>query len=727
MADLPGQSGYTTPRHLQRSGRPSVSSPRPSSSSSPLARAQWPWTNTLQYVQRPSSAMSSQAGMSTVHNWEASPSSSLSGNQQPWSATPKSAVVQPSLHISPEYEDHGIRQWNFSAFEWTVPNVRELKKFVEGQSSISAPASIHSDDSHASNPSGAPSLLRETPVVDGKFKLEIGRAPQTEDVTTSTVTVTGINEEGISHAIPASPPPQGSSTVSTTLSLCLTSLQLDYDQTCEIATTIMVGIKANTDFVGQRGARAEWVWEFWDDFVFRKGSEFWECNLPALPTLLDNPRISASDSFTLSIQLHTPVGPHFPQQPAAYYVPKDLLDGLEASLDNSNTGDVQFVCLERFSPPSQMGMESATTPISPSTPTSSSGLPPPMARKRVIYAHSDILTRRSEYFSTLISSSFRESSSALDRERGRMMHTIVVEDADFVTVYWLLKYLYCDWLLFREDDDPRAAVDGIGAGWSARWLSQGNEWEWKTFSGKTGQFEDSVDEESTAKSVASDSISAGSIISDGSHNNKAANLAPPIPPVSTRMPSRTGASSSLRPSTSTQAATTRRPAKLPLTTTNISAAATHSSSPSRSSPPQQQHSHYYPLSPSQARVGSNRHQHDPHEHPTPAPPAASALSVYQLAHRYRIPGLQHLALEHMMSSLAVASAFSLLLATCFWPELNDMVQDYIVEHWSEVSGSPHFETCCLEVAAGEWGPEGGKTLASLFRRLHSPTVRFTHS
>jgi hypothetical protein len=61
-----------------------------------------------------------------------------------------------------------------------------------------------------------------------------------------------------------------------------------------------------------------------------------ECNLPTLAVLLDNPRISASDSFTISIQLHTPVGPHFPQQPAAYYVPKDLLDGLEASLDNAS-------------------------------------------------------------------------------------------------------------------------------------------------------------------------------------------------------------------------------------------------------------------------------------------------------------------------------------------------------------------------------------------------------
>lgn len=298
-----------------------------------------------------------------------------------------------------------------------------------------------------------------------------------------------------------------------------------------------------------------------------------------------------------------------------------------------------------------------------------------MARKRVIYAHSDILTRRSEYFAALVSSSFQESVAVLDRERGRTMHTIVVEDADFVTVYWLLKYLYCDWLLFRENDDPRAAVDGIGAGWSARWLSQGSEWEWKSFSEETGQFEEAIDEDSTAKSVASDSVSAGSIISNGSRNNKA-NLAPPVPVASNRTPSRVGASNSLRPSP-TQATTTRRPGKLTLATTSSSVAATataRSPTSSRSSPPQQQHPHYYPLSPSQTRVHSGRHQPDPHEHPTVTPPAASALSIYQLAHRYRIPGLQQLALEHMMNSLAAKGAFSLLLATCFWPELNDMVQ-----------------------------------------------------
>lgn len=61
-----------------------------------------------------------------------------------------------------------------------------------------------------------------------------------------------------------------------------------------------------------------------------------ECPLPPLSTLLENPRIKETDSFVICVQIHSPVGPFFPQQPSAAYVPKELLDGLESSLDNSS-------------------------------------------------------------------------------------------------------------------------------------------------------------------------------------------------------------------------------------------------------------------------------------------------------------------------------------------------------------------------------------------------------
>jgi hypothetical protein len=39
---------------------------------------------------------------------------------------------------------------------------------------------------------------------------------------------------------------------------------------------MMAAIKCQDDRVGERGARAEWVWEFWqNDWAFRQGSEVW--------------------------------------------------------------------------------------------------------------------------------------------------------------------------------------------------------------------------------------------------------------------------------------------------------------------------------------------------------------------------------------------------------------------------------------------------------------------
>ncbi|KAG8752158.1 hypothetical protein FRC14_007283 [Serendipita sp. 396] len=636
------------------------------------------------------------------------------GPTQSWSsATPKTPVqtTNPPTLLTAAQESHGIRQWSFSAFEWTVGNVRDLQKFVEEQPMVS---SIHSEESGSSNATGVPRLLQETPLVgDGKFKLEISRMMGPDD--SASAEITSDSATSTSETIPIVLSQEGNKKLPTTLSLCLTSLQLDFYPDCELGTTIMVGIKSSPDITGQRGARTEWVWEIWEDFVFRKGSEFWECTLPSLAALLENPRISANDSFTISIQVHTPSGPHFPQQPSAYYVPKDLLDGLEASLDNSNTGDVQFICLERYTPPDNDEARESNVELRRQSPSNS---PSMTARKRIIYAHSDILTRRSEYFATLIASSFRESSSGnsgMDRERGRTIHTIVVEEADFVTIYWLLKYLYCDWLLFREEDDPRAAVDGIGAGWNAQWLAQGGEWDWKTLSPETGQFEGSADREddATGNSVASESMSTGS---GESRSGNATVMAPSTP--HNRTPSRS-ANTVMRPSAAVPSGSTsipRRPTKLPTSGLSITPSARSASSSSRSSPAQ---ALYYPGSPSQSRFHSTR-QPDPHPHPTPAPVAASALSIYQIAHRYQIHRLQQLALEHMMTTISTRSAFPLLLATCFWEELHTLVQDYIVETWQAVSRSEDFEHCCQEVAAGEWGPEGGKTLASLFRRLHSP-------
>ena len=83
-----------------------------------------------------------------------------------------------------------------------------------------------------------------------------------------------------------------------------------------------------------------------------------------------------------------------------------------------------------------------------------------------------------------------------------------------------------------------------------------------------------------------------------------------------------------------------------------------------------------------------------------------------------MPNLASLSLEYIMSTITPKSSFALLLATSVWEELYtlievsgcpdilkkscaDVIQDFVVDRWDEVSLSEEFEHCCKEVAAGE--------------------------
>ncbi|KAG8928310.1 hypothetical protein FRC02_007092 [Tulasnella sp. 418] len=703
-------------------------SPRPGSS--PLARPQWPWSS---HSHRPTSSSS------PISISPAPAASSLTEESSQWSGSSRGGLTLPLP------EEISTRQWTFTAFEWTIKNVAALRDHVENTPTIQEPlpatAQTASDD--------VPDVLKESPMIgengENKFKVEIARTPIPEErAPTPTLT-------------PPSPRPMHS-----TLSLYITSLFLDFAHPeYEFCAAIMVAIKCREDRAGERGARSDWVWEFWDqEFSFRKESEFWECQLPPLSTLLANPRIQNTDSFVLCIQIHSPIGPIYPQFPSAYYVPKDLLEGLESSLDNAYTGDVRFITVER--------MPTVETP-DPATPTSrrssdSSGnrsKPPTMARKRVLYAHSDVLKRRSEYFSTMLTSSFLESSSITAYSSDpsippRKIHDIIVSEADFVTVYWLLKWIYADWLLFREDDDPRDAVEGMGGGWSIKCLAPATnapghgEWDWRrmkrsTFpvaeygSGEPGS-EREWDEEDFTRAVAVRSPSVGS---SGDANpgvqpmvaeevlDGRPTLPVPSPGVSGRRSASTASSSRGRVSggaVSTRGGVALSPNSNRRTATSApmkSAAATSTNYPVGSSTTSAAANTRTPHSPHQSTHPRNQVPQvtpDPHPHPSLECPPASALSIYQIAHRYGISGLQSLALEHMMNTITPKTAFPLLLATYVWDELHTLVEDYIVEHFDAVSRCNVFEACCQEIASGEWGPEGGRTLAGLFRRLTSPAA-----
>ncbi|KAI0832595.1 hypothetical protein BC628DRAFT_1347451 [Trametes gibbosa] len=711
-----------------------MSSPRPISLSnspgrpSPLSRPHWPWST---YTHRSSGSSSvsnsfhsSSSSVHSSHTWDPRVATSLS-TPSTVSATP--VTVSAGTHRTGGIgfpgamaEDMTTRQWNFHAFEWVVRDVSRLKDHIENPTATEGEDSPDDDDFE---------ILKDSPELgDGKFKLEISATRDSEfrpDVEGASVPFV---RTGLSR-----------------LALHITCLSIDYarqDYGSEVSASMFAAIKSQDDRVGERGARAEWVWENWQsNWVFGQDREVWECDLPPLSALLENPRIKETDSFVICVQLHSPVGPFYPQQPSAYYVPRDLLEGLEASLDNPNTGDVQFVCLERttsqeLDPSQPLNVAIPTSPHS-TTSSQSSSMPQTLARKRIIYAHSDILIRRSEYFSTMLSSSFSENATML-LPGERKVYTVVVEEADFATIYWLLKWVYANWLLFRTDDDPRQAVDGIGAGWSARdFCSPGaaDEWEWKVF--HKGGFSpsglgDGVSDERSATSGGS-GRSTGDIVREKPK---------PVPQVAQGMRSSSGSGTS-KPQPSPSSARhppARRPSHGPPASTAglavpvVNAPTSPSTSRSTKAAPVPVP---VPVSPVAAHFPTHKQRArplgaqvlsptiavaEPHPHPTAPPPPASALSMYQLAHRYGMPGLGALALEHIVATITPRGSFAVLLASASWEELHGLVEDYVVERWDEVSVSDEFERCCEEVASGEWGPEGGRTLMGLFRRLRSPSA-----
>lgn len=651
----------------------------PSRVAAVISRPTWPWqpsssssNSSLDYRQGSSSPRPTSRVINPIvaHSMWQTTNSRLS-------ATPATGIAVRN------FPGDSTKQWSFVGFEWLVRGVHKLRDLVEGTIEIENPDF---------------EILKQSPMLgDNKFKLEIAFTP---------------TREGSSD-----------NSLKPTLSLYITSLMVDFAQSdYELSASMMAAIKCQEDRPGQRGAPPEWLWDFWQtNWVFRQGNEVWECPLPPLSTLLENARIAETDSLVICVQIHCPTGPNFPQQPSVYSVPRDLLEALEASLDNANTGDVRFICLERqhaerTSSPSLPSLDSSTPSTFRPLSQTSSYSPSPVritARKRVIYAHSDILTRRSEYFASMLASSFSENITPAAGDR--KIYTIVVEEADFETIYWLLKFCYANWLLFREDDDPRIVMEGLGAGWSSKWSSlRGTEWDWKIFqkddndarsvgSGDSrlsgGESKTSTSRTEALRGPNGTSPNSGSITSTVKPSMMSNNPPSPASRRTTTAPS----STALSPNNSSSLP---RPKSItvPLPT------ATYIPSSRQ----------VYPLSPHTGRHPSSSSLPDPHPHPTPPPRPASALAMYQLAHRYGMPGLVNLALEHMMSTLTPQTCFALLLATSVWEELHLLIEDYVVEKWDEVSVSEEFEQCCQEVAAGEWGADGGRTLTSIFRRLRAP-------
>ena len=110
----------------------------------------------------------------------------------------------------------------------------------------------------------------------------------------------------------------------------------------------------------------------------------------------------------------------------AYILRSNMLSGLSRLLDDKRTGDVQFVVYERKSPETPLEAEPNTLRLGV--------MLQPLYRKRTIYAHSAVLRARAIYFESMLGSDWQETEGNLN--------TIKIPDFDYISVYWLIRWIY---------------------------------------------------------------------------------------------------------------------------------------------------------------------------------------------------------------------------------------------------------------------------------------------
>jgi hypothetical protein len=206
-----------------------------------------------------------------------------------------------------------------------------------------------------------------------------------------------------------------------TLSIYVATLMLDSHPDYTYSSSIFIGIKPTSTNTGHKYATSDWIWTNSAEWEFSKESEFFEAELPRLSGLLGNKEIEAIDEFALCIQIdNSPKGQIAFNIPDRVVMPQSMVEGLRSMVD-SITGDVRFICLEHANVPIE-GEEGKTQIVS---------------RKRVLYAHSNILKARGEYFKDLLMCGFAESE--MSKKGDARYITILVDDAGFDTVYWMLR------------------------------------------------------------------------------------------------------------------------------------------------------------------------------------------------------------------------------------------------------------------------------------------------
>lgn len=478
--------------------------------------------------------------------------------------------------------------------------------------------------------------------------------------------------------LPTSPTPQRRASLHQKdyiLTLKMTYLELmGLSFTAALPTHVMVGLRPAQRAVKQSQlVTHEFLWRDFFSFTFERNNDTLVFDrFPNLAQLMADAHVREYNAVDLVVQVGT--GPsvlpakdvhsnkeqgemRMPfQTPGLVGLPPSLLQALSALVDDANTGDLMITVSEKGleQHPSQELAESVglthfiqAWPAGMPMPFSEDGqLPPVFVRDRVLWAHSSILRERSEVFAAMIESNFSEGTlhdthvhTGRSKDAWRRPYRMLrIPGADFVTMYWLLRYLYTDQveLLNTEDIQAVSLDDAWILGIESK--SARPDWKWRSVEGLD---EWDVDACYPMRQASKPILSEGYMSRDETRDaaRRVNEFKPP----------------------------------------NLS---------------------------------------DPHPHPPMLPvPPASPLSLYRLAHRYHVTKLCDLITSHIISLLTPHNAINYLLLTALFEQLQQAIQNYISHHWQEVSRSEEFEYCCDQVSMGEWGPQAGRALASLMRKV----------
>ncbi|KIR38222.1 hypothetical protein I307_02449 [Cryptococcus deuterogattii 99/473] len=417
---------------------------------------------------------------------------------------------------------------------------------------------------------------------------------------------------------------------------------------------------------GHRYAQTRYVWSETLEHNFHNDSVM-HFVLPLLSILLEDAEIRSDDALKLCVYIEVAA----PEKPR-FRLPNDIArkttKGLARLLDKKS-GDPSSV-------------SGRATEIDPEEDFSDIKVTR-QSRKRILYAHSEILEEKSEYFKDLLTSGFAET------ER---YNTIIVDDASFSTLYWILQLdkAHVDRILRPQKSNQNGSAE-----WNYLRLPLVGDWDAEVDTTSP------QNEPINLKGAPSSKISAPL-------KAEVANISETYGEKGTPQQQKKMKKDAMPTS----------PSKIPTMTVPQN----HAFATPSSSKPHFIASHLSALSRpnssfgigTSARKGSTN---DPHPHPTPSPPPASALDVYMLAHRYRLEELREMAMEQILRNLSYETCMSAAFVSYPYEELHSKVLAYIAKNWTQVKASSAFLRCIKEVREDVWGDYGPMVLHNIYLKI----------